>query len=234
MLLSNQIYHVYNRGNNRQPIFFNRENHLYFLRKMRTHLSPSCDFLAYCLMPNHFHFLVKIKDDVQSGGTVGTEQSRGTTGEPGTEQSRGTTGEPSTEQSRGTTASRATTGEPGSQFSKGLKIMLSSYTRAIQKQQNISGSLFQQNTKHKQVSSEWSWEDYTLTCFRYILQNPVSAGLVTHPADWEFSSYRDLVGLRNGTLCNPDLIKLELSLEINALEDIIGIPLKPEEIEKIW
>jgi putative transposase len=204
MLLSNQIYHVYNRGNNRQPIFFNRENHLYFLRKMRTHLSPSCDFLAYCLMPNHFHFLVKIKDDVQSGGTVGTEQSRGTTG------------------------------EPGSQFSKGLKIMLSSYTRAIQKQQNISGSLFQQNTKHKQVSSEWSWEDYTLTCFRYILQNPVSAGLVTHPADWEFSSYRDLVGLRNGTLCNPDLIKLELSLEINALEDIIGIPLKPEEIEKIW
>ncbi|MCB0533389.1 MAG: hypothetical protein KDD14_14400 [Saprospiraceae bacterium] len=112
--------------------------------------------------------------------------------------------------------------------------MLSSYTKAIQNQEQITGSLFQQKTKTKQVSSEWSWEDYTQVCFRYILQNPIRAGLVEGIGDWEFSSYRDLVGLRNGTLCDQELIKSELALDKNRLEDLVGTPLKPEEVEKLW
>jgi REP element-mobilizing transposase RayT len=59
----NQIYHVYNRGNNKQQIFFNRENYLYFLRKVRKELLPHCEILAYCLMPNHFHFLIYANDN---------------------------------------------------------------------------------------------------------------------------------------------------------------------------
>ncbi|CBN56505.1 hypothetical protein OSCI_3040006 [Kamptonema sp. PCC 6506] len=31
-------YHVYNRGNNCQLIFFERENYIYFLRQLRNHL----------------------------------------------------------------------------------------------------------------------------------------------------------------------------------------------------
>ncbi|MGC4037096.1 MAG: transposase [Chitinophagaceae bacterium] len=54
----NEIYHIYNRGNNKQPIFFNDGNYLYFLTKVRKFLLPHCNVLAYCLMPNHFHFLV--------------------------------------------------------------------------------------------------------------------------------------------------------------------------------
>jgi putative transposase len=57
-LQEGHIYHVYNRGNNKEPIFLRPENYLYFLGKLRTHLLPHCDLLAYCLMPNHFHFLV--------------------------------------------------------------------------------------------------------------------------------------------------------------------------------
>lgn len=53
-----QLYHVYNRGNNKQPIFFRDENYLYFLRKIRKLVLPNCELLAYCLMPNHFHFLM--------------------------------------------------------------------------------------------------------------------------------------------------------------------------------
>lgn len=85
-------------------------------------------------------------------------------------------------------------------FSNGLKILLSSYAQAIQKQEQMTGSLFQQKTKKKQVSSEWMQDDYTLVCFQYILQNPKATGLVEHLEDWEFSSYRDLMGLRQGTL----------------------------------
>ncbi len=54
-----EFYHVYNRGNNSQPIFFNEKNYLFFMKKIREQLLPFSDIIAYCLMPNHFHFLLK-------------------------------------------------------------------------------------------------------------------------------------------------------------------------------
>ncbi|HEX6982267.1 MAG TPA: transposase [Balneolaceae bacterium] len=56
-------YHVYNQGNNRQKVFLNDDNYLFFLRKMRKNLIPFCNIMAYCLMPNHFHWLVYIKKE---------------------------------------------------------------------------------------------------------------------------------------------------------------------------
>jgi REP element-mobilizing transposase RayT len=52
------LYHIYNQGNNRQTIFYEERNYLYFLKNARELLHPICDTLAYCLMPNHFHFLI--------------------------------------------------------------------------------------------------------------------------------------------------------------------------------
>lgn len=52
------LFHIYNKGNNRQEIFFRDENYLYFLRKVRKYIQPYCDILSYGLMPNHFHFLI--------------------------------------------------------------------------------------------------------------------------------------------------------------------------------
>ena len=57
-------YHVYNRGNNRQLIFFERDNYIYFLRQLRNHLiTNGVDIVAYCLMPNHYHLLVYLQTD---------------------------------------------------------------------------------------------------------------------------------------------------------------------------
>lgn len=58
-----ELYHIYNRGNNRQPIFYSTENYLFFLRKMRTHILPEARILAYCLMPNHFHWLIHTQNN---------------------------------------------------------------------------------------------------------------------------------------------------------------------------
>lgn len=56
------IYHIYNQGNNRQKIFFEREDYITFLKLYRTLVFPYCETLAYCLMPNHFHFMVYSTD----------------------------------------------------------------------------------------------------------------------------------------------------------------------------
>ena len=112
--------------------------------------------------------------------------------------------------------------------------MLSSYSTAIQNQEKMIGSLFQQRTKAKQVSSEWLWEDYSVFCFRYILNNPAAARLVSNPLDWEYSSYKDLVGQRNGTLCNQQLIRGELNVEWDALEGLVNMPLTVAETRLLF
>ena len=56
------IYHIYNQGNNKQKIFFNRENYLFFLGKINTYIQPYADILAWCLMPNHFHLMVLVNE----------------------------------------------------------------------------------------------------------------------------------------------------------------------------
>ncbi|MBL7726063.1 MAG: hypothetical protein JNM68_00175 [Dinghuibacter sp.] len=53
-----QFYHIYNRGNDKQAIFLEEKNYAYFLEKMQHFVFPHCTLLAWCLMPNHFHFLV--------------------------------------------------------------------------------------------------------------------------------------------------------------------------------
>ncbi|MFH1185950.1 MAG: hypothetical protein V1755_13065 [Chloroflexota bacterium] len=54
-------YHIYNRGNNRQAIFFQADIYVYFLGKVEEYLLPVLDVLVYCLMPTHFHMLVRAR-----------------------------------------------------------------------------------------------------------------------------------------------------------------------------
>ncbi len=60
------IYHVYNRGNKKQPIFFSDEDYDLFLIKMEKELGQNCDVLNYCLMPNHFHLTVLVNTQPNS------------------------------------------------------------------------------------------------------------------------------------------------------------------------
>jgi REP element-mobilizing transposase RayT len=55
---SNVLFHIYNRGNNQQKIFFKPDNYVFFLKKVRLYILLHCDIFAYCLLPNHFHFLI--------------------------------------------------------------------------------------------------------------------------------------------------------------------------------
>jgi len=61
-LLSEKYYHIFNRGNDGEKIFFSCENYRYFMMKYHELLGGYVDTYAYCLIPNHFHFLVKVKE----------------------------------------------------------------------------------------------------------------------------------------------------------------------------
>ncbi len=63
-LIPGRFFHIFNRGNNRENLFHEERNYEYFLRLYEFHILPVADTYAYCLMKNHFHFLVKIKEDL--------------------------------------------------------------------------------------------------------------------------------------------------------------------------
>ncbi len=55
-------YHIYNRGNNKEKIFKEDEHYYKFLELSKKYLTQQTDILAYCLLPNHFHFLLFMHD----------------------------------------------------------------------------------------------------------------------------------------------------------------------------
>ena len=52
------IYHVYNQGNNHEKLFLTNENYQQFLNLFKGYVLPYSEVLAWCLMPNHFHYML--------------------------------------------------------------------------------------------------------------------------------------------------------------------------------
>jgi len=196
------LYHIYNQGNNRQRIFFSRENYLFFLDKVKKHVLPYADMLAWCLMPNHFHLMVYVNH---------LELPQVT---------------------QGLTSSQPLSREKMQPFNYSIGVMLRSYTRAINIQENRTGALFRQQTKAScltrvdkiskawyqsqgvtQINIDYPDRQYPNICFNYINLNPVKDKLVNKCEDWEFSSYPDIVGLRNGKLISRKRIS-EFGLQL--------------------
>ena len=209
------IYHIFNQGNNRQKIFFMRENYLFFLRKIKTHVTPFADILAWCLMPNHFHLMVYVREVELPYNSLGVSQRHAETNVSHAETN---VSQKHTETNMSHTKIRT--------FNASIGIMLMGYTKALNKQLNRTGKLFREATKAEcvncpngiapsfvtkngitEIKTSIPEKQYPKICFNYIHQNPVKAKLVKHSSDWNYSSDRDYAGLRNGKLINIDLAK---------------------------
>ena len=59
-----KFYHVYNRSVDKQPMFKSADNYRFFLKKLNNYITEVLDVYAYCLLGNHFHLLVKVKEDL--------------------------------------------------------------------------------------------------------------------------------------------------------------------------
>jgi putative transposase len=68
VLEESRYYHIYNRGNNRCKLFYEERNYDYFLRLYVKYINLVAETYAWVLMGNHFHFLIKIKSDLNIDG----------------------------------------------------------------------------------------------------------------------------------------------------------------------
>jgi len=60
-LVADGVYHIFTHAVGTENLFRQQENYRFFLEKYSMHVLPVADTYAYCLLPNHFHLLVKIK-----------------------------------------------------------------------------------------------------------------------------------------------------------------------------
>ena len=95
---------------------------------------------------------------------------------------------------------------------------LSSYTQNFNKKTGRTGSLFRKRTKAKSLSLQKGDDNYGINCYLYIHQNPIRAGLVKKLEDWEFSSFRDYAGFRQGNFCNRILAEKLFNLPADTSE----------------
>ena len=169
---TNQIYHVYNRGNNKQPIFFTDANYLYFLQKIKIEWKKYADVLCYCLMPNHFHImLVPNKDGCKNIILADKETHMQDLSK--------------------------TIGKTLSSYTKAVNIQNKATGNLFQKK--TKAKLL---TGPNSLIENFLTHEYLLTCFHYIHQNPLKAKLVKDLKDWLYSSYPDYYSGRKGTICN--------------------------------
>ena len=134
------IYHVMNRGNNRQKIFLDDADKALFLAFVIEEIER-CGWKLhdYALMDNHFHLLIE-------------------------------------------------TPEPN--LSTGMHRLESTYAQQFNKRHGRTGHLF--GGRYKSFLVEGG--GYLMEVARYIVLNPVRAGMVAHPRDYAWSSYRAKAG----------------------------------------
>ena len=158
MLMPGRYYHIYNHANGDDNLFREERNYSYFLEKYHLHIDPVADTIAWCLMPNHFHLLVRIKDAedlIQTFPKFRTLEKW----------------------------KEAPAALPHL-LSKKFANIFSSYTQSFNKVYERRGSLFLKNFKRKLVESE----GYLFQLILYIHLNPVKHGFTHNVEDWKWHS----------------------------------------------
>jgi REP element-mobilizing transposase RayT len=142
------FYHIYNRGINGCVIFDTDENYLFFLQKFAKYLDELCDIYCYCLMPNHFHFLIKVKSIAEIEEFANNTLKN---------------------ISKSNAGLHSTTNIVSKQIGK----LISSYSQSYNKVKKRHGNLLESPFKRIKITSE----EYLKNLILYIHSNPLDLGI---------------------------------------------------------
>ncbi|MBX2897816.1 MAG: hypothetical protein KF763_20405 [Cyclobacteriaceae bacterium] len=167
-----KTYHIYTHANGYENLFQNEANFRYFLKRYEDYIPAVADTLAYCLMPNHLHLLVRIKSEVELKEVFKNKLKV----------NQDLTGLAVEDKKDLSGLERLTI----QQFSH----LFNAYTKAYNKfNKKRRGSLFTRAFKRIEITSD----RYFTNIIYYIHHNPVHHGFVKNLADWPWSSYHDFL-----------------------------------------
>ncbi|MDR6529134.1 REP element-mobilizing transposase RayT [Chryseobacterium rhizosphaerae] len=192
------FYHIYNRGINGEHIFKSDRNYSFFLNKVVEFLIPVCDVYAYCLMPNHFHLLVKIKSDLELNSLVKVLNLD--------------------------KAIQTGLHSPQNIFSKQFARLFNSYSQSFNKEYKRHGALIESPFKRKLITSD----KYLINMIIYIHQNPQNHSIAHQFSKYNFSSYQSILSKSRTLLKRDEVIELFGGVENFKLSHLRTINLKEE------
>jgi len=164
-----KYYHIYNCGINGCNLFNEPENYRYFLHLYDKYISAIADTYAWVLMPNHFHLLVRMKDEQDILAAIIALAELNEEPEPVTSD------EPRI--------------KPLHQYFSNL---FNAYSKAFNKRYQRHGTLFERPFKRKLIDNK----TYLKNVLVYIHNNPVHHGFTDNPSDYPWSSYLSCVSIR--------------------------------------
>ena len=161
---SEKIYHIYNHAVGNENLFRTKDNYVYFLKKYSQYIYPVCKTFVYCLMPNHFHFLIEIRNSEELYKHFVSIKPENKMVKP------------------------KDFSEPEfvmQQFSNLFNSYAKSYNKAFKRR----GALFNDYLRRKSVGHDI----YISRLVHYIHSNPVHHKFCKNASDWEFTSYDSII-----------------------------------------
>jgi len=176
-------YHIYNRGAGKNRLFFSNEDFREFLRKYIFYLQPSVMTFSWCLLRNHFHFLIKTRTLEQQINFYRIKKEKF---------------------SRGLYHGKADPEVKPFKTSKQFSHFMNSYTRYINKKKDRNGTLIEGPFKRKKITDNLNF--LNLIC--YIHRNPIHHGITKSYPEYAFSSYGDIINREKTFVESEKVIKV--------------------------
>ncbi len=226
--VTDHFYHIYNRANtDTDKLFYQEKNYTYFLKKFDQYLSDYLEVWAYCLMPNHFHFLVKVKninmlaqgknletvvfnaikkiDIITLNKIINIVKNFDIIAS--TDSINAIKKIDMTALANSINAIKKlemTFNNINTVIEEQFRKFFIGYAKAINKQESRRGSLFQNKFKRIHIDND----TYLMTLIHYIHYNPIHHYLTPHIQNWHYSSYNTLIHQANTKLMRKEVLEL--------------------------
>ncbi len=202
-------YHIFNRGNNYEDIFLETEHYEYFLKLYSIYIEPIAETFAWCLLSNHFHFFVKIKEEHEVGYL---------------------SAENANNEDLSIKWEVFFPDKPDSNFNKKpnasrmFQHLFNTYARWYNLKIGRINSLFKKEFERKLVDNQ----DYYRNLIVYINNNPVHHGFVEQAIEYTWSSYKSVLSNSPTKLKRKEIIEV-----FDDVENFKYIHKQKQDLEKI-